>query len=191
MRQASRMSLGTSNGSYDPSRAPRGRRRFPRRPAARHAPWRCPPCWVRRSRWWSWQAIRVGRSLAWAWRSLGDLGIVVAVDASVFQPDAAKRASWSVESVSSTGPSMEIVVVPDDDQLVELEMAGQRDGFLADAFHQAAVAGEHIGVVVDQPVAEFVSCSLRSAMAMPTALAMPWPSGPVVVSMPAAWPNSG
>ena len=26
---------------------------------------------------------------------------------------------------------------------------------------------------------------------MPTALAMPWPSGPVVVSMPAAWPYSG
>src|SRR4029077_6105104 len=31
----------------------------------------------------------------------------------------------------------------------------------------------------------------RSASAMPTALAMPWPSGPVVVSMPAAWPYSG
>ena len=25
---------------------------------------------------------------------------------------------------------------------------------------------------------------MRSAIAMPTALAMPWPSGPVVVSMP-------
>ena len=32
---------------------------------------------------------------------------------------------------------------------------------------------------------------MRSASAMPTELAMPWPSGPVVVSMPAAWPYSG
>ncbi len=31
----------------------------------------------------------------------------------------------------------------------------------------------------------------RSAIAMPTALPKPWPSGPVVVSMPAAWPYSG
>ena len=30
-----------------------------------------------------------------------------------------------------------------------------------------------------------------SASAMPTALARPWPSGPVVVSMPTAWPCSG
>ncbi len=29
-------------------------------------------------------------------------------------------------------------------------MSGQRDGFLADAFHEAAVAGQHPGVVVDQ-----------------------------------------
>ena len=35
------------------------------------------------------------------------------------------------------------------------------------------------------------SASMRSASAMPTAFAMPWPSGPVVVSMPAAWPYSG
>ena len=46
------------------------------------------------------------------------------------------------------------VVVPEDDQLVELEVAGQRDGFLADAFHQAAVAADHISVVVDEVVAE-------------------------------------
>src|SRR5919108_272563 len=32
---------------------------------------------------------------------------------------------------------------------------------------------------------------MRSASAMPAAFEMPWPSGPVVVSMPAAWPNSG
>ena len=33
--------------------------------------------------------------------------------------------------------------------------------------------------------------SRRAAIAMPTALPMPWPSGPVVVSTPAVWPCSG
>ena len=33
-------------------------------------------------------------------------------------------------------------------------MPGERDRLLADAFHQAAVAYKHIGVVVDQIVAE-------------------------------------
>ena len=33
-------------------------------------------------------------------------------------------------------------------------MPGKRDRLLADAFHQAAVAGQHIGVVVDEVVAE-------------------------------------
>ena len=44
------------------------------------------------------------------------------------------------------------VVVVQRDQLVELPGAGQRAGFVADAFHQAAVAHEHIGVVVDDRV---------------------------------------
>ncbi|MNL24183.1 hypothetical protein D3C87_1456070 [compost metagenome] len=35
------------------------------------------------------------------------------------------------------------------------------------------------------------AASLASATAKPTELARPWPSGPVVVSMPVAWPNSG
>jgi hypothetical protein len=34
------------------------------------------------------------------------------------------------------------VVVPEHDQLVQLQMPGERDRLLADAFHQAAVAGE-------------------------------------------------
>ena len=33
-------------------------------------------------------------------------------------------------------------------------MAGEGNGFLADAFHQAAVAGDHVGVVVDDVAAE-------------------------------------
>ena len=46
------------------------------------------------------------------------------------------------------------VVVPEGDQLAELEVACQRDRLLADALHQAAIAHEDIGIVVDQVVAE-------------------------------------
>lgn len=48
----------------------------------------------------------------------------------------------------------DVVVVPKDDQLVQLEMSGKRDGLLRNAFHQAAVAGQHIGVMVDKVIAE-------------------------------------
>jgi hypothetical protein len=50
----------------------------------------------------------------------------------------------------------DVVVVPDEDQLGKAQMARQSDRLLADAFHQAAVAGKHIGVVVDDVVA--VAC---------------------------------
>ena len=65
-------------------------------------------------------------------------------------------------------------------------MAGQRRRLAANAFHHVAVAAEGVDVVVEQleagPVE--VRASQRSAMAMPTLLPMPWPSGPVVVSTP-------
>ena len=69
-------------------------------------------------------------------------------------------------------------------------MPGERDRLLADALHQAAIAGDDIGAVIDEVIAE-AGASSRSASAMPTALASPWPSGPVVVSIPGAWPYSG
>ena len=69
-------------------------------------------------------------------------------------------------------------------------MAGERDRLLADAFHQVAVAGDHIGRVIDQSSPKRAA-RWRSAIAMPTALARPWPSGPVVVSTPGVWPYSG
>src|SRR3546814_8729043 len=46
------------------------------------------------------------------------------------------------------------VVVEEDDQLAETQVAGQRDRLVADAFHEAAVADDAIGVVIDQIVAE-------------------------------------
>ncbi len=48
----------------------------------------------------------------------------------------------------------DVVVIPEDDELVKLQMARKRDGFLADAFHQATVTGNHIGVMVNKAVAE-------------------------------------
>jgi hypothetical protein len=47
------------------------------------------------------------------------------------------------------------VVVEDDRELAESEMAGERDRFLTDAFHQAAVAAEDPGAMIDEIVAEF------------------------------------
>ena len=48
------------------------------------------------------------------------------------------------------------VVVPEQHELVELQVAGKRNRLLADAFHQAAVAAQRVGVVVHQLVAEFI-----------------------------------
>ncbi len=42
------------------------------------------------------------------------------------------------------------VIVEEDDQAIELEVASERDRFLADAFHQASIAGNHVGIVVNK-----------------------------------------
>ena len=47
------------------------------------------------------------------------------------------------------------VIVPDQRDLGQLQMPGKRDGFLGNAFHQAAVAGQDVGAVVDDVGAEF------------------------------------
>ncbi len=48
----------------------------------------------------------------------------------------------------------DVVVIPKNDQLIELQVTCQRQGFLADAFHEAAVTNDRIGVVVNEAVAE-------------------------------------
>ena len=67
------------------------------------------------------------------------------------------------------------VVVVERDQLAELQRAGERAGLVRDAFHQAAVAAEHVGVVIDDRRSGRLNCvaSMRSASAKPTALAIP------------------
>ena len=47
----------------------------------------------------------------------------------------------------------DFVVIPECDQLVQPPGAGQRRRFVADAFHQAAIAQERPGAVIDKGVA--------------------------------------
>src|SRR3546814_18592469 len=49
----------------------------------------------------------------------------------------------------------DLVVVPQDIEAAELQMAGEADGLVVDALHQAAVAGERPGTMIDQIVAEY------------------------------------
>ena len=56
------------------------------------------------------------------------------------------------------------VVVVEGDQLVELPGTGQRAGLVAHAFHQATVAEEHIGVVVDHGMAGAVELARQQLL---------------------------
>ena len=117
-------------GRVVPSRAPCARRRSRRRRAASRGPCWCRPWSARRSRWWSWRRSGSGGRSACAasmapaiasgsWPSMRD---------ACSSPTPAKRATWSVESASEIGAvDGDVVVVPEDDQLVELEVAGERD----------------------------------------------------------------
>ena len=141
----------------------------------------------------------LGRRSGSAGRTLRRLERAAAIASVIVAVDAHRAPAGGLEALHLVGRvgerdravDRDAVVVEEDDQLVQPQVAGERDRLLADAFHQVAVAGEHIGVVVDEVVAEAARSACRSAIAMPTALARPWPSGPVVVSMPAAWPYSG
>ena len=71
------------------------------------------------------------------------------------QPAASKRFTWSTESDERQRPvDRDAVVVEQHDQLVELEVPGERDRLLADALHQIAVGGEHIGAMIDDLLPE-------------------------------------
>ena len=74
--------------------------------------------------------------------------------------------------------------------LRQLEVAGERDRLLADAFHQVAVGADDEGVVIDDVVAE-LGREHALGERQPTEVATPWPSGPVVVSTPAVTKFSG
>ncbi len=76
---------------------------------------------------------------------------IVAVDGPDHVPAVGAEARGRVvdEPALHRAVDRDAVVVVQRDQLVQLPRAGQRAGLVADAFHQATVAEEHIGVVVD------------------------------------------
>ena len=82
--------------------------------------------------------------------------LILAVD-QFGRPAGRLEALHLVDRVGNRGRPVDrnAVVVIQHDQLVELPVPGQRDRFLRHAFHQVAVGGEHIGVMVDDLLAEF------------------------------------
>ena len=61
------------------------------------------------------------------------------------------RARSSVKVMSVPADRVTRVVVVQADQLAEPQVAGQRRRFGRDAFHQVAIADDHVGVVIDRP----------------------------------------
>ena len=76
---------------------------------------------------------------------------VMAVDVGDHVPAVGGKALRRVvgEPAGDVAVDRDAVVVVNGNQLVQLQGAGQRAHFMADALHQAAVAQEHIGMVVD------------------------------------------
>jgi hypothetical protein len=85
----------------------------------------------------------------------GDLAEVVAVD-GLHRPAIGLEPGELVAGLRDGRLAVDggVVVVEQDGQLVQAETPGDRGGLVADALHQAAVAGDHPGAVVDDVVAE-------------------------------------
>src|ERR1700722_11349135 len=82
------------------------------------------------------------------------------------------------------------VVVEQHNKFVEFQVACERDGFLADPFHEVAIGSQHISVVIDDLAAEnrrHMPLGYRHADRVGDPLA----ERTVVVSTPGVWPCSG
>ena len=84
-----------------------------------------------------------------------DLDRVVAVDVAHHLPAIGLEAGGRVVGEPAVGVAVDgdLVVVPEADQLAQSPGAGERGGLVRDAFHQAAVAHEDEGAVIDEGVA--------------------------------------
>ena len=91
---------------------------------------------------------------------------VVAVDRADHVPAAGAETRGGVvgEPALHGAIDRDAVVVVERDQLVQLPHAGQRDRLLADALHQAAIAVEDVGVVVDDGVAGAVELARQQLL---------------------------
>ena len=76
---------------------------------------------------------------------------VMTIDATHHIPAISLEARGGVVGEPAIGVAVDgdAVVVPEADQLAQAPGAGQRGGLVRDAFHQAAIAQEHPGAVVD------------------------------------------
>ena len=84
-----------------------------------------------------------------------DLGHVVAIDPPRGPAGGAEAGELVAAFRQGGGPvDGDVVVVPKHGQPSEGQPAGERDRLLADPLHQVAVAADHPGAVVHQPVAE-------------------------------------
>src|SRR5690606_26484353 len=68
------------------------------------------------------------------------------------------------EPVLDVAVDGDAVVVPEGDQLAQAQGTGQGAGFVGDAFHHAAVAHEHVGVVIDDVVTGAVELAGQGAL---------------------------
>ena len=85
----------------------------------------------------------------------------------------------------------DVVVVVEGEQPSQAEVPGQRRRLVRDPLHEAAVAGDHVGAVVADLAAEAWCAASARRSPCRRRCRHPWPSGPVVTSMPAVWPASG
>ena len=71
-------------------------------------------------------------------------------------PAAGRKARDLIVGYRQIGAAIDgnAVVVEQHDQARQSQVPGQRNRLVADALHQTAVAGEHIGKVIDHPIAE-------------------------------------
>ncbi len=90
-----------------------------------------------------------------AWRAAATSAGVVAIDAAHI-PVGGGESGELIGRIRHAHFAVngDAIVVPQHDEVVELQVARQGDGFLGNAFHQAAVAGQHIGLVIDEVIAE-------------------------------------
>ena len=152
--------LGNLEGAEVPADVRAGRRRFRRRRAVRRARRGCPACSGEPTPITVLQQIRVGLSVTALAASMAacDGLRIMAVDVRHHVPAVGFEALRRVvgEPAFDVAVDGDAVVVPEGDQLAQAPGAGQRAGFVRDAFHQAAVAEEDIGVVIDDLVAGLV-----------------------------------
>ncbi len=104
------------------------------------------------------------RTIALARSFQGDLDFfcIMAVDIANHLPAIGLEATRGVigEPAVHFTVDGDAIVIVESDQLVQAKGASQRADFMGDAFHQTAVAHEHIGVVIDDLVP--VAVELRS-----------------------------